>query len=143
MSNATGTVKKQIEENFNSAKETTENLKEKVVQKASETKEKVTGNLSTAADKVHEKSDSAQNFLDSRADTLNDYAHQAIGKANKFGHRAAEALSNSSDYINNFDYEKTKHQVVKTVKDKPQIGLAIAGIFGLLIGLIVGRKSSK
>lgn len=148
MKNGTGTVRQQAEENLdnviNTAKESTDNFKERVAQKVGETKDKVTGNLSTAADKFHERSDSAQQFLDSRADSINEYAHQAIEKANQFGHRAADALSSSSDYINNFDYERAKNQVVSTVKDKPQIGMAVAGIFGLLIGLIIGgRRSSR
>ncbi len=28
----------------------------------------------------------------------------------------------------------------KQVKDKPELSIAIAGIFGLLIGLLIGRK---
>ena len=143
MENKTGTAAKQIKENLDNVSNSTEKLKDKVVQKVGETKEKVTENLSTAADKFHEKSDTAQEFLASGADNLNEYAHQAIGKVNQIGHRAADALNSSSEYINNFDYEKTKQQVVETIKEKPQIGLAIAGIFGLIIGLILGRRNSK
>ncbi|MGI8885145.1 MAG: hypothetical protein ACR2IA_12970 [Pyrinomonadaceae bacterium] len=143
MENKIGTAAKQIKETIENGTNSTENIKDKVVQKVGETKEKVTENLSTAADKFHEKSDTAQEFLASGADNLNEYAHQAIGKVNQIGHRAADALSSSSDYINNFDYEKTKQQVVETIKEKPQIGLAIAGLFGLIIGLILGRRNSK
>ena len=143
MENKTGTAAKQIKENFDNVSNSTEKLKDKVVQKVGETKEKVTENLSTAADKFHEKSDKAQELLESGAENLNEYAHQAIGKVNQFGHRAADALSSSSDYINNFDFEKTKQQVVETIKEKPQIGFAIAGLFGLIIGLLLGRKNSK
>jgi ElaB/YqjD/DUF883 family membrane-anchored ribosome-binding protein len=143
MEKKTGTATKQVRENVENISESTENFKEKVVQKVGETKEKVTGNLSNLANKLHERSDSAQEFLDGRTDNLNEYAHQAIGKANQFGHRAADALNSSTDYINNFDFDKTKQQVVETIKQKPQIGLAIAGLFGLIIGLLLGRRNSK
>ena len=143
MENKTGTATKQVKEKLDEVSNSSEKLKDKVVQKVGQTKDKVTENLSTAADKFHEKSDTAQDFLASGADNLNEYAHQAIGKVNQIGHRAADALSSSSEYINNFDYEKTKQQVVETIKEKPQISLAIAGIFGLIIGLILGRRNSK
>ena len=143
MEKKTGTATKQIKENMENVSEPTENFKDKMAQKVGETKEKVTGNLSNLANKLHESSDSAQEFLDVRTDSFNEYAHQAIGKANQFGHRAADALNVSTDYINNFDFDKTKQQVVETIKEKPQIGLAIAGLFGLIIGLLLGRRNSK
>lgn len=143
MDKKTGTATKQVKENMENISESTENFKDKVVQKVGETKEKVTGNLSNLANKLHERSDTAQEFLDVRTDNFNEYAHQAINKANQFGHRAADALNSSTDYINNFDFDKTKQQVVETIKEKPQIGLAIAGLFGLIIGLLLGRRNSK
>lgn len=143
MTKKEGTATKQVRENVGNISESTDNLKEKVAQRVGETREKFSENLSNAASKVHEKSDSAQEFLDARADNLSEYAHQAIKKANNIGHRAADALSNSSEYINNFDYEKTKQQVVETIKEKPQIGFALAGLFGLIIGLLLGRRNSK
>ena len=125
-----------------------ENLKNK----ADEVKEKVTNNLSGAADKVHTRVDSAQEFLDEKTDKAgelakqaaakaNEYAHQTIDKANQIGQKAATAISSSSDYIRNFDLEETKQQVKESFKEKPELTVAIAGIFGLLIGLLIGRKS--
>ncbi len=143
MDKKTGTATKQVQENIENVSESTENLKDRVAQKVGETREKFSENLSNAAHRIHEKSDSAQEFLDLRADNLSEYAHQAIEKANHLGHRAADALSNSSEYINNFDFEKTKQQVVETIKEKPQIGIAVAGLFGLIIGLLLGRRNSR
>ena len=143
MNKKSGTAAKQVRENAGTNSESTENFKDKVVQKVGETKEKVTGNLSSLADKLHERSDSAQEFVDVRTDNFNEYAHQAINKVNQFGHRAADALNVSTDYINNFDFDKTKQQVVETIKEKPQIGFAIAGLFGLIIGLLLGRRHYK
>lgn len=132
MEKKTGTATKQVKENIEDISESTENFKEKV-----------SGNISNAANKIHEKSDTAQEFFETRADNLNEYAHQAIEKVNQFGHRAADALNNSTEYISNFDFDKTKQQVVGTIKEKPQIGFAIAGLFGLIIGLLLGRRNSK
>lgn len=143
MENKTGTATQKIKQNIEDNFESAENFKEKIVQKAEGTKERVSENLSNAANKFHERSDTAQEFLDAKADNLNEYAHQAIEKVNHFGHRAADALNTSSEYINNFDYEKTKQQVVETIKEKPQIGIAVAGLFGLIIGLLLGRRNSK
>lgn len=138
-----GTATKQVKENVENITESTGNFKEKVAQRVGDTREKFSENLSNAANKIHEKSDTAQEFLDARADNFTEYAHQAIEKVNHLGHRAADALSNSSEYINNFDYEKTKQQVVETLKEKPQVGFALAGLFGLIIGLLLGRRNSK
>lgn len=143
MERKTGTAARQVSENFEDGNGSRDSLKDKFGQKIGETKERFTGNLSNAASRFHEKSDSAQEFLDAGADNLSEYAHQAIGKANQLGHRAADALNTSSEYINNFDFEKTKQQVVETIKQKPQIGFAAAGLFGLLLGWIIGKRKSK
>lgn len=148
MENKTATATKKVKEtldkeNFDNISDSTESLKNKVVQKVGETKEKITENLSAAAGKFHETSDKAQEILEDKAGNLNEYARQAIDKANQIGHRAADALNSSSEYINDFDFEKTKQQVVETIKEKPQIGFAIAGFFGLIIGLLLGRKTKK
>lgn len=130
-------------------------LKTKITQiedKAAVYKEKVSDNLLGAAEKVHEKSDTAQNYLDQKADKINDFthqkadsindlAHQTIGKANEIGHRAAEALNTSSDYVRNFDFEEARTQVRTTIQQKPAVSIAIAGIFGLMIGLLIGRRA--
>lgn len=105
-------------------------------------KVKVSDNLANAAESVHTKADSAQEYLDGKADKLNDYAHQTIDRANQYGHRTADVLNNSSEFIKNFDLVETKDQLVETLREKPQIGLAIAGIFGLIIGLLIGRRSN-
>lgn len=113
---------------------------EKIGETASNHKGKVSDNLAGAADKVHEKSDTAQGFLSDKADVINEYAQQTIEKVNQIGHKAADALATSSDYVKNFDIAQKRQQVTATIKDKPELSIAIAGIFGLLIGLLIGRK---
>ena len=115
---------------------------EQLGETAGKAKEKVSDNLANAAGNIHTKADSAQEVLDKKADVINEYAHQAIDKANKLGHRTAEALDSSSEYIKNFDYEGTKDQVIETLREKPQLGFALAGILGLIIGLLIGRRNS-
>ena len=155
MSNQANTATKQakndIEETKSNVENKTENAVNKVKQEvqekvqrigetASNYKEKVSDNLAGAADKFHEKSDTAQGFLSDKADVINEYAHHTIEKANQIGHKAADALATSSDYVKNFDISETRQQVKASIKDKPELSIAIAGIFGLLIGLLIGRK---
>jgi ElaB/YqjD/DUF883 family membrane-anchored ribosome-binding protein len=120
--------------------------------KAAVYKEKVSDNLLGAAETVHEKSDSAQDYLNQKADNLvefthqkadsvNEFAHQTIGKANHLGHRAAEALNTSSDYVRNFDFEDARTQLQRTIQQKPELSIAIAGIFGFAIGLLISRRA--
>ena len=120
--------------------------------KANVVKEKVSENLLGAAQKVHEKSDTASTFLDqkvdsinefthTKADSINEFAHQTIEKANHLGHRAADALGTSSEYLRNFDFEEARGQIKTTIQKKPELSLAVAGIFGLMLGLMIGRRA--
>ncbi|MEZ5347019.1 MAG: hypothetical protein R2681_15835 [Pyrinomonadaceae bacterium] len=123
-----------------------------VEEKFDNTKEKVSDKLSAAAGKVHEKSDSVQDYLDTKTDNAEDFVrekayeagdftHQTIEKANKAGHRAAEALEHSSEYVRKFDVIEAKNNAIDTVKRNPEIGIAAAGIFGLVFGWLIGRRS--
>ncbi len=148
---ATRQVKESTEELKNSVADKTANavekLKQEVQARANQIgdvaigyKGKVSENMSVAADKVHQKSDTAQDFFSDKADLVNEYAHQTIGKVNQIGHKAADVLSVSSEYVKNFDIAETRQQVKETIREKPGASLAIAGVFGLLIGLLMGRK---
>lgn len=124
----------------------------KIEDKANVYKEKVSDNLLGVAQKVHEKSDTTSTYLDqkvdsinefthAKADTINEFAHHTIEKANHIGHRAADALSSSSDYLRNFDFEEARGQIKTTIQQKPELSLAVAGIFGLMLGLMIGRRA--
>lgn len=157
MDNTNDTATKQVKENatnlkedfINSAKDTMGKVKQEIAnnaEKINETadtyKAKVSDNLSGVAEKVHTKSDTAQEFLSKKADLANEYAHQTIEKANQLSHRAAAALSNSAEYVKDFDLAETTKQVKNTMKQKPEITLTLVGIFGFLIGLLIGRRKS-
>lgn len=136
-------------ENPDASKSKIENLKEK----ASEVKEKVSANLSGAAETVHTKTDAVQENLSEKADKVgefaqqaagkvDEYAHQTVEKANQIGHKAAEVIASSSNYVRNFDIEETKQQVRENFRERPALTVAIAGVFGLIIGLLIGRRNS-
>lgn len=72
---------------------------------------------------------------------VGEYAQQGLEKANQYKQQAADALASSKDYIKNFDYSAAGQQIKTTVKEKPEVSIAIAGIFGLLIGLLIGRRT--
>ncbi len=127
---------------------------EVVEKKFDKTKEKVSDNLSNMAEKIHEKSDTAQEFLSHKVENAEDVlrkktyeagdvTQQTLQKANELGHRAANAIDSSSEYIRNFDVSEAKQSVQNTFRENQVIGIAIAGTFGLLLGLIIGSKRAK
>lgn len=157
MNNLNDTATKQIKENAtnlkesfaDTAKDTINEFKQEASSKVEQIsatadtyKAKVSENLSGAAEKVHQKSDTAQDFLSKKADQANEYAHQTIEKANQISHRAAAALSSSAEYVKDFDLAETTKQVKNTMKQKPEITLTLVGIFGFIIGLLIGRRTS-
>lgn len=141
-SSETNNIVNKVSETATKIQEQLKAKTEQLGETAGKAKEKVSENLANAAGTVHTKADTAQEVLDEKADVLNEYAHQTINKANQYGHRAADALESSSEYLKNFDYEETKDQIIETIREKPQIGFALAGILGLIIGLLLGRRNS-
>lgn len=155
MSNHTGTkqVKDQLNNNQESltvkSDEVVKNLKSQAQDKIEAVgsniealRDKVSTNLSGVAEAVHTKADTAQEFLDNKTDKFSDYAHQAIGVANTYGHRAAGALETSSEYVKKIDINETGQQLKNTLQ-KPQVGLAVAGILGIFVGLLIGKVTRQ
>jgi len=105
-------------------------------------KRSVAEGLSTAGEKLHTRADSTTSYLETGADKVHDIALSSIEKANKAGHRAADAISGASEYIREADLKKAGQDIRETVVRKPELSLAIAGLFGLAIGLLLGRRSS-
>lgn len=140
---ATSAIEGAASDAIGAVDETTESYKERIAEKLGEVKTKVSDNLSVAAEKVHARSDAAQDFLFEKSDKVNTYAHQTIEKANHLGHKAADALDVSSGYVRNFDLAETRQQVMDTIKQRPEVSIAVAGVFGLLIGLLIGRSTNR
>ncbi len=114
-------------------------------------KEKISDNLSATAERFHSGADTAKEVLNAKTDKVEDFVRrktyeagditqQTIAKANELGHKTADIIGNSSEYIKNFDYDDAKQTVKNTIVEKPQIGLIIAGVFGFLLGMLLGRK---
>ena len=105
-------------------------------------KRSVADSLSTAGEKLHTGADSTKTYLESGAEKVHDAALSSIEKANRAGHYAADAIAGASDYIRETDLRKAGQDIRETVVRKPELSLAIAGLFGLALGLLLGRRSS-
>jgi ElaB/YqjD/DUF883 family membrane-anchored ribosome-binding protein len=128
------------------AAETGANTAENIVSGAAGTaatmKRSVADGLSTAGEKLHTGADSTTSYLESGVEKVHDIALTSIETANKAGHRAADAISGASEYIREADLKKAGQDIRETVVRKPELSLAIAGLFGLALGLLLGRRSS-
>lgn len=127
---ATKQVKEKIEENLESATDKAENLKGRV-----------SDNISNIADKIHQGTDSGKAFLDDRVEKTNVLAHEALDKASRIGHQAADAITNSSEYIKNFDIENARESVKNAVKEKPEVLILAVGVLGFAVGYLLGKKA--
>ena len=105
-------------------------------------KRSVADSLSTAGEKLHTRADSTKSYLETGAEKVHDAALSSIEKANRAGHYAADAISGASEYIRETDLKKAGQDLRQTVTRKPELSLAIAGLFGLALGLLLGRRSS-
>jgi len=125
---------------------------EAIEQKLGETQEVAADKLASTAENLHERSDNVKEFLSEKAEKIEDtvrtktyeagdLTQQTIEKVNKIGHKAADVVESSSDYVRDFDPTRVKETVIMTVREKPELTIAAAGLFGLFLGFLVGRKS--
>lgn len=144
MNSNTGTKKSKInKKDLKPAVQSSGENLENSAGKSSNTKEKGLKNSAAAERRLHRKTDSAtQKNLAEKEDKSNAFAGLNAGKIKQSKHLAANALENSSEHVKNFDFVQTGNKIKKTVSEKPQIGFFLAGVFGLLIGLLVGRRTS-
>lgn len=138
MSDLGSAATKQIKENIEEAIHNIADKKETKVDKREN--ENLSAELTQASDKIHKETDAAEGFLSDKAEIINEYAQQTIEKVNQIGQRTVEALANSSDFVRKFDISDARQQVKKTIKNKPELSIAVAGVFGLLVGLLIRRK---
>jgi hypothetical protein len=45
--------------------------------------------------------------------------------------------------VREFDLAEKKEQVLGAIKERPELSIAVAGIGGLLIGLLIGRATRR
>ena len=135
-------------------KETDSINKDAVENRAANLKFKLADNLSSVASTVHDKSDTVKTAADSGLDRAkdvmetgiekaNDLAHSAVAKANSLGHKTASAMENTSGYVKDFDITEVKNELRAKVVARPELSLATAGIFGLVVGLLIGNRFRK
>lgn len=99
--------------------------------------------LATAAQRVHDGSDTAETFLNEKVEKAHELAQTAVGKVNSAGHRTANVIASSADYIRDLDLSETRQQIKGKIADRPELSIAIAGLFGIALGLLLGRKSKR
>ncbi len=126
-------------------------IQEAVEDKAANLKFKLADNLSSAASSVHDKSDTvktaadsgidrAKDVMESGIEKANDLAHSAVAKANSLGHKTASAMESTSDYVKDFDIVEVRNELRAKVAARPEVSIAVAGFFGLAIGLLIGNR---
>ena len=103
-------------------------------------KNSVSDNFSGVYEKNNQKSETSPEVL---TEQVNKPANKTGADTGRSGHRTENVLNASSEYLKNFDLAETTQQVKKTIKQNPGVSFAIAGIFGLLIGLLVGRRTLR
>lgn len=124
------------------AKSAVEENLEKANDKAATLKDKVSDNVSNIADKLNQGADSGKELLNNGAEKVNALAQQALDKAGDIKNIATDAVSNSSEYIKNFDLEETKESIKAAIKEKPEIVLITVGVLGLAVGYLLGKKNA-
>lgn len=107
----------------------------------SNVKDKIADNLSSVAESVHERADLAQSFLDKKVDSLNVGAHRTFEKMNHLGHTAADSIQRSSEYVKEIDLSELRQRVTERITARPELSIAIAGAFGILLGVLIARRS--
>ncbi len=113
--------------------------------------EKAADGLSHVAGRIHDRSDTAKDYLGEKVTNIEEFvgektneiadsSRKKLETASTLGHRAAEFLDKSSESIRNADLEEAKDRMMTTLRERPEIGIAVAGAFGMLIGYLLGKR---
>lgn len=118
------------------------NLSNNVEKSAETAKEKNSDDISNIAGKVQGKAASDQGYLADKVDKVGQLAQNTLDKAGQLGNRAADVISNSTEYVKNFDADKARESVKDAIKEKPELTIVAVALLGLVVGFMVGRRSS-
>src|SRR5690606_17905763 len=118
------------------ADEVVKNVTNTIDGKADGFKFKLADNLASAASAVHDRSDRAENVLTAGVDKAHDYAQNTVHKANVLAHKTADAIESTSGYVKEFKLAEAEEQLRTTVANRPGTSIAVAGLFGLTVGLM-------
>lgn len=91
----------------------------------SQVKTTVADKIRSAADSLHQQSER----LSGRNDNVSGY-----------GHQAADWLSRSADYVEDFDPQRARQDIENQVRRNPGRSLLIAGAAGLILGALLRRR---
>jgi ElaB/YqjD/DUF883 family membrane-anchored ribosome-binding protein len=110
--------------------------KDDLSERAGYVKDKVSDVARTASDKINEGRSTAADGLDAAASTLHDKAPSLPGgeKLSEFAHAAADRLSTTAEYVRKHDVNRMMADVEALVKNNPGPSLAVAAVFGFLVG---------
>ena len=99
----------------------------------------------SGAEKAHDLTqravDRTYDLTQSAIDKSQELGQTAVGAIGTAGHYVADAVSSTSNYVKDFEFAEAKKQIRESIVERPGVSVAIAGIFGLLIGLSLGRRS--
>jgi ElaB/YqjD/DUF883 family membrane-anchored ribosome-binding protein len=94
-----------------------------------------------AGAKVESSRIAAADGLEGAAATVRDRADEVPGgpKVQELAHAAADRLSSTADYLRRSDAARMKSDVESLVKNNPGPALALAAVFGFLLGRALTR----
>jgi ElaB/YqjD/DUF883 family membrane-anchored ribosome-binding protein len=116
--------------------------KDDLSERAGYVKDKVSDVARTATDKINEGRSTAADGLDTAASRLRDKATSLSGgeELSELAHSAAEGLSTTADYVRKNDVNRMMSDVEALVKNNPGPSLAVAAVFGFLVGRAMSHE---
>ena len=111
-------------------------------QRAAQAKDKLSDVARTAVETIDESRSTTAHGLDAAASALHDRADNLPGgeQVNAFAHGAADRLTTTADYVRKHDVNQMVADVESLVKNNPGPSLAVAAVFGFLVGRAVSRR---
>jgi len=112
-----------------------------VSQRAAQVKDKLSEIARTAADTIEENRSKTAHGLDTAASALRDHADALPGgePVNAFAHAAADRLTTTADYVRKHDVNRMVTDMQSLVRHNPGPSLAVAAVFGFLVGRAIRR----
>lgn len=104
-----------------------------------------------AAGAVRKRTDSAHDYLSEQTEAIEetfkekteeaaDAARELLEKSRQAGYSAADRIDSASGYLQDVDLSDVRQRAAERVRENPAIVIASAGVAGLLIGYLLGRK---
>ncbi|MCO6512255.1 MAG: hypothetical protein J5I65_15840 [Aridibacter famidurans] len=104
-----------------------------------------------AAGAVRKRTDSAHDYLSEQTAAIEetfkekteeaaDAARELLDRSRQAGYNAADRIDSASDYLQDVDLGDVRQRAAERVRENPAIVIASAGVAGLLIGYLLGKK---